>query len=87
MFYATQNPEKFDLFKKADASECLQSILEIIHFCLNQNPNKKHVDDPCGQLDKRGELIPGTHCFIHENVRLNIFSETWCKCTETKARK
>ena len=34
-FYAKQNPEKFDLYKKADASEFLQTSLELIHFCLN----------------------------------------------------
>jgi hypothetical protein len=39
-YYATQNPEKFDLYKKADASEFFQSLLELIHFCLNQNQNK-----------------------------------------------
>lgn len=47
-YYATQNPEKFDLFKKADASELLQSLLEIIHYCLNPNIDKKHPDDKCG---------------------------------------
>ena len=43
-FYAEQDPEKFDLYKKADSSEFLQSILELSHYCLNENANKKDVD-------------------------------------------
>lgn len=46
-FYAKQNPEKFDLYKKADASEFLQSSLELIHFCLNLNKEKIDVDSAC----------------------------------------
>ena len=34
-YYATCNPEKFDLFQKADAYEFLQAVLELLHFCLN----------------------------------------------------
>lgn len=48
-FYATQNPEKFDLYQKADASELMQALLELIHFCLNKNPKKESVDSFCGK--------------------------------------
>ena len=40
MFYSQQNEEKFDLFKKADACEFLQCLLEIIHFNLNDDDSK-----------------------------------------------
>ena len=40
IFYAKSNPEKFDLYKKGDAAEFLQKILELIHFCLNENKQK-----------------------------------------------
>ena len=56
-FYARQNPEKFDLYKKADASEFLQSALELIHFCLNENKDKTDVDSVCGTKDKK--------CLVH----------------------
>ena len=63
----------------------------MVHFSLNQNPNKKHVDDVCGAMDlKKGrdrEAAPDTQCTIHRNLCMNVFSETWCKCTESKARR
>ena len=66
-FYATQND--FDLYKKADSSEFLQSTLELIHFCLNQNNDKKDVDSPC-----KGP------CHIHKNVYLNLHTLATCQC-------
>ena len=47
-YYATQNPEKFDLYKKADASEFYQSLLEMMHFCLNKNHKQESIDSFCG---------------------------------------
>lgn len=79
-FYATQNPEKFDLFKKADASEFLQSILELVHFSLNQNPEKKDSDSLCG-------TGKGDHCIIHDRMLLSVYSESSCRCNPSKVRK
>lgn len=64
-FYAKQNPEKFDLYKKADASEFLQSSLELIHFCLNLNKEKTDTDSACKPK-----------CLIHQRLLLNIFSQS-----------
>ncbi len=72
-FYATQNPEKFDLFKKADASEFLQSILELVHFSLNQNPEKTDADRLCGT----GKC---EHCRLHARMLLSVHSGSSCRC-------
>ena len=80
-YYATQNPEKFDLYKKADASEFLQNMLELVHFSLNLNPEKKDSDSLCGSQSS------GPPCLIHEKVFLNVYSESSCRCTPGKVRK
>ena len=54
MYYSQQIEEKFDLFKKADACEFLQCLLEIIHFNLNDDDSKKDADSLCNPK-----------CYIH----------------------
>lgn len=69
-YYATQNPEKFDLFKKADACEFFQSMLELIHFCLNESPAKKDVDDICWPNSTQYNGIQC--CMIHKHLFINV---------------
>ena len=78
-YYAEQNPEKFDLFKKADSSEFLQNILELNHYCLNTNPNKKNVDQSC----KNGKDM----CHIHKTINMKVFSLGACKCDSSQVKR
>ena len=91
LYYATQNPEKFDLYKKADASEFLQSLLEMLHFCLNRNQTKENIDSFCGQLNnnsehmiKQGRPCPNTSCLIHQKMFQNVFVVKSCPCSPEK---
>jgi len=81
-YYATSDPEKFDLYKKADASEFLRCLLELLHFCLNKNSLKKDVDDRCG-LPVEGstsEIQENSMCTIHNKMHMRIIEKKSCKC-------
>lgn len=67
---------QFDLFKKADCSELMQCLLELIHFCLNPTKSKKSIDDSCGN-----------RCLVHKNVYLNSYVVKSCECSSLKESK
>jgi hypothetical protein len=52
----------------------MQNLFDIIHFCLNQNPQKRTVDDKC--------LFDNKHrvCEIHKNLALRTTISASCKC-------
>jgi hypothetical protein len=80
-YYATQNPEKFDLYQKADAAEFLQAVLELVHFCLNPNNAKKDIDDYCGVIEDYGpppKVKPRSQCIIHSKVNMTVIQQKWC---------
>ena len=83
-FYAQQNPELFDLYKKGDAAEFLQKTLELIHFSLNPNKLKKDEDTECGIAQKNGPNV--NQCLIHEKMQMNLFSTATCECNPKKPR-
>ena len=84
-FYATQNPELFDLYKKGDAAEFLQKTLELIHFSLNPNKNKIDEDSECGIKNPKGG--PNLNqCLIHQKLQMNLFSTAACTCNPKKAK-
>ena len=45
--YFYQSDQQYNLFEKGDASEFLQSFLELVHFGLSKNPAKSNIDDTC----------------------------------------
>jgi len=48
MYYYTKvKTELYTPFIKNDAAECFQNLLELIHYCLNDDPNKRSPDDKC----------------------------------------
>ena len=74
-FYA-KSEEKFGLYEKADASEFLQTLLEMIHYCLNDSKEeKKDEDTTC-----KGK------CNIHKMLQLNLRQTVSCKCAPEKER-
>lgn len=58
-YYKVKNND-FDLYKKADSSEFIQILLELVHFCLNQDVKKKDIESPCKPI-----------CIVHEKAVLN----------------
>ena len=56
-------------------------MLELIHFSLNSNPEKKDCDSLCGGANG------GPPCIIHERIFLNVYSESSCRCNPSKVRK
>jgi hypothetical protein len=38
---------EFDVYTKADSSEFMQKLLEMIHYCLNPQADKKDVESKC----------------------------------------
>jgi len=71
----------FSLFQKADSTEIMQSLLDIIHFCLNQNPKKRTVDDVC-YYDNKDKV-----CEIHKNLSLRTTISSTCKCKPNESRE
>lgn len=66
----------FDLYHKGDASEFLQVLLELTHFCLNENENKKNPDDAC--------LKDGRLCFVHQTIKHEVVEVRTCQCNPQK---
>ena len=58
-YYLTQRD--FELYKKSDASEFMQCLLELLHYCHNLQV-KKDIDSDC------------KHCLVHQIVHLNEYS-------------
>lgn len=56
-FYA-KSEEKFALYEKADASEFFQTLLEMIHYCLNESYEENKDEDTSCQ----------GKCYIHKNL-------------------
>ena len=59
------------MFEKADAAEFFQSILELLHFCLNQKADKKTIEDSC-DTSKGGSRAKT--CDLHRCVHLPLYT-------------
>ena len=69
--YLKQN--NFDLYKKADASEFMQSVLELLHYCSSDATDIKSIDSTCGVNGVR-------KCPVHQTVHLNEYLGFACQC-------
>ena len=59
----------------------MQCLLDLIHFCLNKNPQKKTIDDKC--ISDTKEKV----CEIHKNLSLHITIQSTCKCRPNEKRE